>query len=177
MFRYILAFGSNLGDRAAHFDVAQERLTAAGGIFLRETPRVVTAPLPSLEHDVSAHEAYLNMVCEVRCPLAPDILYEAIVSIEDALGHPRGLAWQPRALDVDILLCGLEPVCVPQRNDAFSRGADFRACLPVRFAAGTLRVPHHGLPSRAFLRDFLQRDFALSDETLAAHGIVFVRGA
>jgi 2-amino-4-hydroxy-6-hydroxymethyldihydropteridine diphosphokinase len=165
-FRYLLAFGTNVGNRNRHLDEGV-RFLSSSCEFLRFSQRLETTPLPSEVVDVSDHCAYLNMVAEVRSTFAPQALYERIVVVEDALGHPRDRPWQPRALDVDILLCALE--------NPTSRGfQSFERCLPFRFlaessASPSFSVPHSGMGSRPFLTALVVDDLKVPQACVNFH--------
>lgn len=158
-FRYLLAFGSNLGDRHRNLDEALRCLSSVV-LFLAHSRRLETEPLTSEMFDVSDHGPYLNMVAEARSALAPQALYECICEVEDFLGHPRDARWRPRAMDVDILLCALEPADRPVQVRRFEE------CVPLCMSPSSanpeaLRIPHVGLFSRPFLRELLVDDLKL----------------
>lgn len=138
-FRYILAFGSNLGDKKANADTALKMLSLHGQL-LRLSPRVMTHPLISDVFETSDHEPFLNFVAEYRLRLRPHDLYRAIVRIEDFLGHERQRRWAPRSMDIDILLA------------AHDDHPDFRLATPIILDEPEpgLCIPH---------RDFYNRDF------------------
>ncbi len=96
-----LAFGSNLGDRAAAIAGAMARLAAAGvGLRARsplyETEAVTPQPQPP----------YLNAAARVETQLDPRALLAACLAVEADLGRvrPPGLVQAPRLIDVDLLL-------------------------------------------------------------------------
>jgi len=165
-FRYLLAFGTNLGDRGRNLDEGL-RLLSSSCSFLRFSARLETPPLAHPNVDVSSHGPYLNMVAEASSRLAPHALYAAIVVVEDALGHPREKAWQPRALDVDIVLCALEHAGEAQR-EAFERCVPFRV-FPGEKSGSSLRIPHVGLGSRPFLQTLVVDDLEVPQACLEAH--------
>lgn len=98
-----LAFGSNLGDRAAAIAAALARLPAAGVAVrarsrLFETDAVTPEPQP----------AYLNAAARVETALDARALLAACLAVEAALGRrrPAGRVHAPRPIDVDLLLFG-----------------------------------------------------------------------
>ena len=188
-FRFLLAFGSNLGDRHRNFDEAVQRLSEFV-VFLAHSRRLETEPLPSDTFDVSDHGPFLNMVSDVFSLLAPHALYERIREVEDALGHTREIRWRPRIIDVDILLCALE---TPQRRfdsdessgdaTALNAGGGLRTdtwkpfadCVPFlvlhdKNDPDSLGVPHAGLSARPFLHGLLVDDLKLPQACLGAPG-------
>ncbi|HSS39473.1 MAG TPA: 2-amino-4-hydroxy-6-hydroxymethyldihydropteridine diphosphokinase [Polyangia bacterium] len=98
-----LAFGANLGDRAATIADAMARLTAAGAALrarsaIYETDAVAPEPQPP----------YLNAAARVETDLSPHALLAVCLNIEAALGRvrPAGRHHAPRLIDVDLLLVG-----------------------------------------------------------------------
>src|SRR5947208_16645536 len=101
-----LAFGANLGDRAASIAAALARLPAAGVTVracsaLYETDAVAPDPQP----------AYMNAAARVENHLTAPALLAACLAIEAALGRVRspGRQQEPRVIDHDLLLDG-QPV-------------------------------------------------------------------
>jgi 2-amino-4-hydroxy-6-hydroxymethyldihydropteridine diphosphokinase len=139
-YRYLLAFGSNLGDREAHcrrgLDVLATVLT-----IRHSSPWVYTPALISPLYDCSDHGEYLNFVIDSATALGPEQLYQEIVAIEDRIGHDRQSKWRPRQLDIDILAWS--------DNDA----ALFVSCSPRRWYGelSQLQIPHPELQQRTFL--------------------------
>lgn len=141
-YRYILAFGSNSGDRTKNCFQGESLLEANIDIVYR-SKRLITKPLTSDVYSSGDHEPYLNYIVEGRSALSPLPLYRKIVGVEDRIGHDRTRRWAPRCLDIDIILAA--------RDDA----EKFQNCTPHRMSNSTLSIPHPGLPYRPFLRDLL----------------------
>lgn len=138
-YTYILAFGSNLGDREANCLRGEQYLSKFGSI-LRISRHLHTEPLKSDKFQVEENQEYfLNYILEYRTTLAPLPLYEKIRIIEDELGHSRGSKkWASRFLDIDILEL--------KREEKLS------------FSEGGLHIPHPELQNRPFLLELL-KDF------------------
>jgi 2-amino-4-hydroxy-6-hydroxymethyldihydropteridine diphosphokinase len=148
-YRYILAFGSNLGDRAHN---CRQGIIQLGAYvrFLRFSPETITPPLRSPLYDTQDHEDYLNFIAETSSALAPAALYQCISEIEDRIGHPRADKWQPRKIDVDILLW------------ARDEHQDFSCCTRLHYRDdGGLCIPHPSLIQRGFLLTALRDDFKI----------------
>lgn len=99
-----VAYGSNVGDRAAHIDGAIEALKATPGIqVLRESERLET----DFVGEGPAQGRFLNGVLELRTSLEPAALLSVCRALERAAGrtfpHPVN---HPRELDLDIILFG-----------------------------------------------------------------------
>lgn len=96
-----VALGSNLGDRDAQLDEAEDRLAAllsgavASGRY--ETASVGGPPQAP---------AFLNEVVVGTTLLSPRSLLEALHAIEEAAGRERPFVNAPRTLDLDLILYG-----------------------------------------------------------------------
>jgi pantoate--beta-alanine ligase len=127
-----VAFGSNVGDRAAHIDAALDRLRATPGIeVLRQSDRLET----DFVGVGPEQDRFLNGVVELRSSLPPMAMLSVLHVIEAAAGrifpHPVN---HPRELDLDIILFG-------------ARVIDTLA----------LQVPHPRFYERAFVREPLRQ--------------------
>jgi 2-succinyl-6-hydroxy-2,4-cyclohexadiene-1-carboxylate synthase/2-amino-4-hydroxy-6-hydroxymethyldihydropteridine diphosphokinase len=95
----ILAYGSNLGDRAAHLAAAIAALDATPGIrVLATSPFYETEP-----EDYLAQPRFLNAAGLVSTTLSPEELLAACLSIERRNGRVRTIPNGPRTLDIDLL--------------------------------------------------------------------------
>jgi 2-amino-4-hydroxy-6-hydroxymethyldihydropteridine diphosphokinase len=105
-----LAFGANLGDRAAAIESARARLGPLG-VRLRarsalyETDAVAPEPQPP----------YLNAAARVETSLSARALLQTCLAVEADLGRvrPPGRARAPRLIDLDLLLYGGEVIAEP----------------------------------------------------------------
>jgi 2-amino-4-hydroxy-6-hydroxymethyldihydropteridine diphosphokinase len=122
-----LGLGSNLGDRRAHLDAAVAQLKLIGRVE-RVSPYVETAALLPPEDD-RPQPAYLNGAVAFEADLEPSALLHALREVERSQGRPPERArWQPRTLDLDVLLWGDRVIDAPE-----------------------LRVPHPQLHLRLFV--------------------------
>jgi 2-amino-4-hydroxy-6-hydroxymethyldihydropteridine diphosphokinase len=96
-----IALGSNVGDRAANFREAREKLAASDLRVLRASSIYETAP-----RDVEDQPWFLNQVVECETDLFPRQLLARLQKIEKAMGRKRSIAKGPREIDLDILLYG-----------------------------------------------------------------------
>jgi 2-amino-4-hydroxy-6-hydroxymethyldihydropteridine diphosphokinase len=117
-----LLLGSNLGDRAAHLQQAQQALATSVGDIVAASAYYETAAW-----GLEDQPAFLNQTLAVRTTLPAATLLAACLATEQLAGRERQLRWGARTLDVDILLYGSEVIATP-----------------------TLLVPHPALPSRRF---------------------------
>lgn len=98
-----LGLGSNLGDRLGSLKAALHALEAA------DVEVVTTSSVYESAAHVPEGESqpdYLNAVAEVRTRLEPIELLRTTMRVEAEAGRTRQRPWQPRTLDIDILLFG-----------------------------------------------------------------------
>ncbi len=118
MARVFLSIGSNLGERRQNLQAAIQRLRAAERIRVLEVSRLYeTEPWERAPGQIGNRAGwFLNCVVAVETSLAPAALLSATQEIEAALGRVRTGAsqeagrYEPRALDIDILLYGEEVI-------------------------------------------------------------------
>jgi len=111
MARVFLSLGSNLGDRFRHLEEALARLRRLSEIRLLTCSRYYeTEPWP--ERNVARERWFLNCVVEIETALRPRVLLARLQEIEAVLGRTRPagglnlLEYEPRTMDIDILLYG-----------------------------------------------------------------------
>ncbi len=123
-----IGLGSNLGDRERSIRDALQMLGNNGSIEVARVSDIrETAPLGQAEQP-----KYLNGVAEVRTALEPAELLQRLKAMEAALGRQPHTSWQPRPIDLDLLLYGDEVV-----------------------NASGLTVPHSDIHLRSFVLDGL----------------------
>jgi 2-amino-4-hydroxy-6-hydroxymethyldihydropteridine diphosphokinase len=111
-----IGFGSNVGERARFFEKARQAINSLDGtVFLRSSPLYKTEPHTC---DGSEQPWYLNAVFEIQTCLSPLSVLQKLKVIEGDLGRVPAPKWQPRCVDLDLLLCGDEVIseadfCVP----------------------------------------------------------------
>jgi 2-amino-4-hydroxy-6-hydroxymethyldihydropteridine diphosphokinase len=107
MTRVAIGFGSNLGDRRAHLDVAWlilgETWRPAGRSGLYES-----APVGPVEQD-----PFLNAVAVFETDEDSPAVLARLLAVEQSRGRVRDVRWGPRTLDLDLLLCGDAAVDLP----------------------------------------------------------------
>ena len=153
--RVAVAFGSNLGDRAAHLHHAIARLSA-----------ILVDPISSTFIETAAESVrpqpvFLNGALVGRSPASPGALLELLLAIEHERGRERPFPVAPRTLDLDLVLVG--PLIVSQPG---------------------LELPHPRFRDRLFVLrplaeiapDLLDPVTGLSIETLLAHAERRVEG-
>jgi dihydropteroate synthase len=118
-----LAIGGNLGDRAANLREAVRRLVA-GGVTVDAVSSLYETP----PWGYADQPLFLNGAVRGRTTLAPQALLALVKQIEHDLGREPSFRNAPRPVDIDIALYGDWVIDEPG-----------------------LRVPHPGLPDRAFV--------------------------
>jgi 2-amino-4-hydroxy-6-hydroxymethyldihydropteridine diphosphokinase len=104
--RAYLGLGSNLGDRAAHLQFALEGLADRAGRVVAISPVYETDPVGG-----PPQPDFLNAVVAVETSLSPRELLRVAKALEAAAGREPpepGRRWEPRPLDIDILMVGDE---------------------------------------------------------------------
>lgn len=105
-----IGLGSNLGDRASTLHAATEAMGSHPAIWMvKSSTFYETLPLGQADQP-----AYLNAVIQVKTTLSPAALLAVLLDIEARLGRVRGARWQPRTIDLDVLLYGDRIVATPE---------------------------------------------------------------
>jgi deoxyguanosine kinase len=104
-----IGLGSNIGDRRRTIDSALSLLRGNPMIeVLRVSDLKETAPLGGMPQP-----AYLNGVAEIRTAMGVGELLGTLLATEDTLGRVRDGRWQPRTIDLDLLLFGEQVIRRP----------------------------------------------------------------
>ncbi len=98
MYRYILATGSNRGDREAYLQAACDSLNRKGVKVLQKTRTMDTAPA-----HVKNQARFLNQGLLVETELVPEKLLDLIQAAEQEIGRTKSIAYGPREIDIDIV--------------------------------------------------------------------------
>ena len=120
-----VALGSNLGDRGANLLEALDRLGASPDLRVITVSSFFDNPAVGGPQD---SPPFLNAAAVVETMLSPQELLGRLLDVERQMGRRRRLKWEPRVIDLDLLLYGMEVVDAPD-----------------------LKVPHPLLHARAFV--------------------------
>jgi 2-amino-4-hydroxy-6-hydroxymethyldihydropteridine diphosphokinase len=101
--RAYVAFGANLGDRARTIGLALDELRAHPQIHVRKVSSLLENPAVGGPLD---SPPFLNGVAEVSTTLLPRELLQTLLATEHRLGRERHRKWDPRTIDLDLLLYG-----------------------------------------------------------------------
>lgn len=123
MERAYLLLGSNTGDRALLMNAALVRIELLVGRIIKTSSIYETQPWGKTDQP-----AFLNQAIVVETSLAPELLLFTLQDIERSLGRVRTGKWEPRSMDIDIVLYGNAIVNEPD-----------------------LVIPHAGMAERRFV--------------------------
>ncbi len=98
-----LALGANLGDREGNIRMALGALADTEGIWITRTSSLMENPAVGGPADAPA---FLNAAAEIKTTLGSHALLHRILQIEQQLGRVRRERWEPRPIDIDLLLYG-----------------------------------------------------------------------
>ncbi len=102
MAKALLTLGSNIGDRDANVSDAIARLAAYPHVsVLRRSSTYCTAPVGPV-----AQDDFYNLALLIETDLSPDVLMQACLDTEAAMGRDRknAVRWGPRLIDIDVIL-------------------------------------------------------------------------
>jgi 2-amino-4-hydroxy-6-hydroxymethyldihydropteridine diphosphokinase len=95
---YLVAVGSNLGDRREAVSHALRMICDRGMAIEAESELVETAPIGA------ADQVFLNGAFVCRGDIDPDDFMRLLLDVEDRMGRVRDVRWGNRVIDLDILL-------------------------------------------------------------------------
>lgn len=101
-----ISTGSNVGDRYKALTKAREALNASAGVVTIHSSVYETEPW-----GFNTDSYFLNQVLTLQTSLTPAKLMKTILDIEKEMGRRRNhLRYEPRIIDIDILLYGKEQI-------------------------------------------------------------------
>ena len=106
--RSFIGFGSNEGDRLAHLTEGKRQLVGTAQVaLLAVSPVYETEPVDCPPHT----RPFYNAVAVIETELSPCLLLDILQKIEVNMGRsPKRPKNVPRAIDLDLLLCGDEVI-------------------------------------------------------------------
>lgn len=138
--RTYLLLGSNQGDRQTFLNAARVRLEILAGPLVAQSAVYSTAPWGKTDQP-----EFLNRVVVLDTRLDPSLLLTTILAIEKSLGRTRSEKWEPRTMDIDILLYGDQVVHEPGLDIPHPAMAERRFVLtPLAEVAGDVVHPVTG---------------------------------
>ena len=134
-----IALGSNLGDRERNIGDAIDRLGAADDIAVPKVSSLLENPAVG---GPTGSPPYLNAAALLRTDLAPQELLRRMLSIERDMGRVRRERWEPRTIDLDLLLYEGQVIDTPTLKIPHPRMHERRFVLqPLAEIAPDLRHP------------------------------------
>ncbi|MHC4069380.1 MAG: 2-amino-4-hydroxy-6-hydroxymethyldihydropteridine diphosphokinase [Planctomycetota bacterium] len=105
-----ISLGSNLGNRERTIQKSLKMLGQVPEIELTRVSEIIeTTPLSQV-----SQPKYLNGVAEIKTALSAEKLHKKTAEIEKSLGRTREKKWDPRTIDLDILLFGEDVINRPE---------------------------------------------------------------
>ena len=99
-----IGVGSNLGDRETNLRRAIAMLVETPGMEVRRVSAFLENPAVGGPEDAPP---FLNAAVEAHVTtISPDVLMRRLLDIETAMGRIRANRWEPRPIDLDLLLFG-----------------------------------------------------------------------
>ena len=129
--QYLIALGSNLGDRAAYLAQAKAHVAARIGPVVQMSSTYETQPIGE------ADQLFFNAALVVSTTMTPLEVLAELLAIETAMGRVRVGRWGNRTIDLDLLL--------------WRRGNQPDQNVTSKFEADSLRIPHPAMLDRAFV--------------------------
>ena len=100
-----LALGANLGNRKRNIQNAIAALSTTDGITIQQISSLLENPAIG---GPPGAPPFLNAAAEIKTTLGSHALLHRILGIEQSLGRTRRQKWEPRQIDIDLLLYGEE---------------------------------------------------------------------
>lgn len=143
---YLIALGSNLGDRTANLLIAIENIKNLLGPVVSQSSFYHTDPVGN------ADQEFLNAAVICKSNIHPEVIMPLLLDIESKLGRQRTIHWGNRTIDLDI-------IAIQDENGS-----------PIEKHSPTLQIPH----PRAHQREFVMEPCAeiapkwkIADKTLS----------
>jgi 2-amino-4-hydroxy-6-hydroxymethyldihydropteridine diphosphokinase len=98
-----IGLGANLGDRRRNIHAALLKLRQSDGVTVTSVSSLIENPAIGGPPD---SPPFLNAAVEARVASTPQTLLRRLLRIEKELGRLRRRKWEPRVIDLDLLLWG-----------------------------------------------------------------------
>lgn len=99
MHKAYLLLGTNLGNRLAYLQQAEQFIQAMCGRVISQSSIYETAAW-----GLTDQPSFYNKVLVIETALLPEYLMQMLLSIEEKMGRKRTIKLGPRIIDIDILL-------------------------------------------------------------------------
>jgi len=108
-----LGIGSNLGDRRKNIALAISLLELTSGVAVEKVSGLIETPAVG---GPAGSPPFLNAAVQISTLLEPEDLLRRLLDIERLLGRQRRIRWEPRVIDLDLLLFGQRTINSPELN-------------------------------------------------------------
>jgi 2-amino-4-hydroxy-6-hydroxymethyldihydropteridine diphosphokinase len=140
--RAFVGLGANIGDRLAQLAAALQALEREPHVEVLAVSPVYEGPAHTLDDE--EQPPFLNAAAALRTTLAPAALLDAFHRVERVAGRERAGPWEPRVIDLDLLVYGDRVVWDDDLAVPHPRLAERRFVLqPLADLAPELSVPDH----------------------------------
>ena len=124
-FESLIGFGANEGDTLATFRAVEQAFEDHPAIVEWRSSSVVTTAAVTGSRE-SVQDDYSNAAFWIRTTLSAPELHASLVQLEQRLGRQRNEKWDPRVVDLDLLLYGntrleSEQLTIPHPRMSFRR--------------------------------------------------------
>ena len=109
-FRYLVALGTNMGDRQGHLDQAVALIERDLGPIVAQSPVWETPPVGP------ADRLFLNAALICETDKIPEDMMLGLLGIESVMGRVRRERWGNRIIDLDLLL-GIDKIGTSMRSE------------------------------------------------------------
>jgi 2-amino-4-hydroxy-6-hydroxymethyldihydropteridine diphosphokinase len=98
-----VALGSNVGNRQQAINQAVQKLRETDGVEVVRISKLIDNPAVGMGDNAPA---FLNGVVQISTSLGSHALLHRLLEIEHEMGRVRRERWEPRTIDLDLLLFG-----------------------------------------------------------------------